>query len=104
VLPELRLHLVAKRALIENAIANSPDSIRAYVRVALNNAIFDIQKSPDDTLERFSDAIPDECDVTGAQGRNADSKAPHEDFLKLSIRKRADRKTGVPVSPRAGGE
>jgi hypothetical protein len=70
---ELRLHLVAKRALIENAIANSPDSIRAYVRVALNNAIFDIQKSPDDTLERFSDAIPDECDVTGAQGRNADS-------------------------------
>ncbi len=69
---ELRLHLVAKRNLIEKAIAESPATVRGYVRVALNNAIFDIQKSPDDNLERLSDAIPVECDVTGIQGRNSD--------------------------------
>jgi hypothetical protein len=69
---ELRLHLVAKRALIEKAIAESPATVRGYVRAALNNAIFDIQKSPDDNLERLSDAIPDECDVSGVQGREVD--------------------------------
>jgi len=46
---ELRMHLLAKRALIARVISKSPKTVRAYVRTALLNKLQDLQA--DDATE-----------------------------------------------------